>query len=121
MAGLTHNDLPQAVEKILEIVQFMSDCMMKNFENKNNEESKDRWFDTKELIEYLPTHPSLSDIYSKTHKRTMPFHKSGKRIIFLKSEIDAWLLSNQSKTIKQMTEDAQNIMIQKHNSRGKNK
>jgi hypothetical protein len=60
-------------------------------------------------MEYIPTSPSLSDIYAKTHSRAIPFHKSGKRIIFLKSEIDAWLFSNQSKRLKQLTEEAENI------------
>jgi excisionase family DNA binding protein len=121
MAELTFDDLPQAVAKILEIVQFMMKCMQDNDGNKNKDELIDRWFNVRELMDYLPTHPSLSDIYAKTHNRTIPFHKSGKRILFRKSEIDEWLLSNQSKTLKQMTEEAEKIMISKHNSRRRKK
>ncbi len=117
MAGLTHNDLPQAVEQILEIVKFMLKYMQENDGNKNETELTDKWFDVKELKEYLPTHPSTSDIYAKTHNRTIPFHKSGKRVIFRKIEIDTWLLSNQSKTLNQITEEAEKVMIQKQNNR----
>jgi excisionase family DNA binding protein len=121
MAELTHNDLPQAVEEILKIVQYIVKLMQDNDGSKNKDELADRWLNVRDLLEYLPTHPSLSDIYAKTHNRTIPFHKSGKRILFRKFEIDTWLLSNQSKTLKQMTEKAEKIMISKHNSRRRKK
>ena len=119
MANLTQNDVPETVGKILEIVQFMLKHMQENDTMKAHDAMADRWFTAEELKEYLPTHPTLSDIYSKTHLKTIPFHKSGKRVIFRKSEIDTWLLSGQSKTLKNLTEEAQKVMIQKHNKRRK--
>ena len=76
-------------------------------------------FTADELTGYLPTHPTLSDIYSRTHLKTIPFHKFGKRVIFRKSEIDTWLLSGQSKTLKNLIEEAEKVMIHKHNKRRK--
>lgn len=40
-----------------------------------------------------------STIYSKTSTKTIPYHKRSGRIIFLRSELEAWMLENRQETI----------------------
>jgi len=54
----------------------------------------DRWLSLSELIEYLPSKPAPSTIYEWVSKKTIPYHKCGKRLSFLKSEIDEWVFKN---------------------------
>ena len=54
------------------------------------------WLSVSELSEYLPTHPVEHTIYCWTSNKQIPFHKKGKRIMFLKSEIDEWMQDNNS-------------------------
>ena len=51
------------------------------------------WLSVSELSEYLPTHPVEHTIYCWTSNKQIPFHKKGKRIMFLKSEIDAEIMN----------------------------
>ncbi len=54
-------------------------------------EQKDEWFNLKGLCDYLPSHPAEQTVYGWTSTNFIPFHKRGKSIAFLKSEIDQWL------------------------------
>ena len=48
----------------------------------------DRWFDLNELCIYHPDKPSKATVYGWVNVGTIPVHKGGKRLRFLKSEID---------------------------------
>ena len=54
-------------------------------------EPSEKWLNLKELCDYLPSHPAEQTVYGWTSCQQIPFHKNGKRIMFLKSEIDDWL------------------------------
>jgi len=41
---------------------------------------------------------SKSSVYSRTSKRTIPFYKRGKKLLFKRSEVLAWLESGKKKT-----------------------
>jgi excisionase family DNA binding protein len=56
------------------------------------------WMSIQELSDYLPGKPTLSQIYNWTHRRVIPAHKMGRRLSFLKSEIDLWLKNNYQMT-----------------------
>jgi excisionase family DNA binding protein len=51
----------------------------------------DRWFDLNELCEYHPDKPSKHTVYGWVNAGIIPVHKGGKKLRFLKSEIDNWL------------------------------
>ena len=51
----------------------------------------DIWFDLKELCNYHPDKPSKPTVYGWVNAKTIPVHKNGKKLRFLKSEIDNWL------------------------------
>ena len=49
---------------------------------------------------------SKSTIYKKVSSREIPFHKIGKKTIFVKDEIDTWMLNN-----GQMIDDLRDVKI----------
>lgn len=51
----------------------------------------DVWFDLRELCEYHPDKPSKATVYGWVNSKNIPVHKGGKKLRFLKSEIDNWL------------------------------
>jgi excisionase family DNA binding protein len=54
----------------------------------------DKWLDLDELCDYLPGKPKKQTIYQRVSKNTIPHHNiNGKRLSFLKSEVDQWLKS----------------------------
>ena len=65
---------------------------------------------TKELREYLPDHPAECTVYSWVAARAIPCHKTGKKLQFLKSEIDAWIMSSKRKTEDEMEKEAVNYV-----------
>ena len=79
--------------------------------NKNHE--IDRWFDLNELCIYHPDKPKKSTVYGWIHAGTIPFHKSGKKLRFLKSEIDEWLKKGRKKTFTEIASDADIFLAKK--------
>lgn len=69
-------------------------------------EPADRWFNLQELCEYLPDRPAKQTVYGWIGQHTVPYHKKGKKLQFLKSEIDAWLKSDKRKTVAELHAEA---------------
>jgi excisionase family DNA binding protein len=59
----------------------------------------DSWLDLTELCQYHPDKPKQATVYEWVSKAKIPFHKSGKKLRFLKSEIDSWLRQGRNKTL----------------------
>ena len=70
------------------------------------EQEPDRWFDLPGLCEYLPDKPATATVYGWVHESKIPVHKGGKKLRFLKSEIDHWLKIGRSKTNDEAGADA---------------
>lgn len=51
-----------------------------------------------ELRAYHPDHPARPTIYEWVGKKAIPVHKDGKKLRFLRSEIDEWLNGGRAKT-----------------------
>jgi excisionase family DNA binding protein len=66
----------------------------------------DRWFDLNELCIYHPDKPSKPTVYGWVNAGTIPVHKSGKKLRFLKSEIDAYLKQGRKKTLAEIASEA---------------
>ena len=66
----------------------------------------DRWFNVDELREYLPDHPAKATIYGWVSSKQIPNHKGGKKLRFLKSEIDNWLAMGKRKSESELQEEA---------------
>lgn len=102
---LNFNDLPSAlslvISKLTDLDEKVS-VLTSQIQSSNGRE----WLTVSELKEYLPTHPVEHTIYCWTSNQEIPFHKRGKRIMFLKSEIDDWLQENKSKSRTEIMKEA---------------
>jgi excisionase family DNA binding protein len=73
-----------------------------------------RWFDLNELCLYIPDKPSKPTVYGWVNAGTIPVHKGGKKLRFLKSEIDSWLMQGRKKTLAEVTSEAEaNLKIKR--------
>lgn len=97
MVEITFETLPKAVANLTnEIVEIKRILL----ESKPHEsENCIVWFNLNEVQEYLPDKPSKNTVYGWVRKGLIPVHKSGKKLRFLKSEIDEWLLNGKKETI----------------------
>ncbi len=73
----------------------------------------ERWFDLSELCEYLPDKPVKPTVYGWVHNRVIPCHRRGKKLYFLKSEIDVWLKSGRKKTVAEIAAESDNYLTSK--------
>ncbi|MCS3157644.1 helix-turn-helix domain-containing protein [Bacteroides thetaiotaomicron] len=88
--SIRFEDIPNAITGVLKKLSSLEDKIDGIYELVQSEK-EETWFTVAELCAYLPTHPVEHTIYCWTSNREIPFHKRGKRIMFLKSEIDEWL------------------------------
>lgn len=78
----------------------------------------DRWFDLNELCIYHPDKPSKPTVYGWVNVGIIPVHKGGKKLRFLKSEIDAWLRQGKKKTLAETASEADNYLKKKGGNNG---
>lgn len=52
------------------------------------------WLSIDDLVKYLPNSISKATVYGWVSQDVIPHHKIGKKLTFLKSEIDSWVLNN---------------------------
>jgi len=100
----TFDAMPQLMVSILNKLEALE----RKFDalNPTCPEEEDVWFSLKELCEYLPTHPAEQTVYGWTSSRSIPFHKKGKNIYFLKSEIDTWLMEDARRSTADIMDEA---------------
>ena len=91
--NITWDTIPQALSKLLEKVESLERSY-----NSNNNSNEDQWFNLNGLCDYLPSKPVKQTVYALVSKRQIPFNKQGKKLYFLKSEIDLWLKEGKRKT-----------------------
>jgi len=70
----------------------------------------DRWFDLNELCIYHPDKPSKPTVYGWVNSGIIPVHKGGKKLRFLKSEIDNWLKQGRKKTLVETANEAEQYL-----------
>lgn len=99
---LTFDQLPIAVHRLSKQVEELRKLLT---QNKQPQES-DRWFDLEEACIYIPDKPSKLTVYGWVHTGTIPVHKRGKKLYFLKSEIDLWLKQGRKKTLAETEAEA---------------
>ena len=111
MKELTFEQLPSAVSLILEKLENI-EARLAVLE-KPLPKDQDVWMNVDELMEYHPDKPSKKTIYDWVTLRKVPYHKDGKRLRFLKSEIDKWLMGSYHKTEEEMYEESINFVNSK--------
>ena len=102
---ITFEEMPKAMSLMM---QKLNELTNKVDLLKNNAASKpsDEWMNLKELCAYLPNHPAEQTVYGWTSTHQIPYHKRGKRIMFLKSEIDDWLNGGKVKSQEELAQEA---------------
>ena len=112
--NITFEDLPKAMSWMMDKLNKL-DSKLDGLNSVPQAQSADQWMNLKELCEYLPSHPAEQTVYGWTSCHQIPYHKRGKRIMFLKSEIDAWLHEGKRKSQKELTEEAAQFIKSKRN------
>jgi len=98
---------------ISSISERVSNKILSEFLSQKSQSSNDNWFNVEELRRYHPDRPSKQTVYLWVSNSMIPFHKNGKKLRFLKSEIDAWLKMGGRKTISQISNEADQYLIKK--------
>lgn len=103
METLTLETLPRAFVSLSNEVNEIKRILLE----KSNEQptQTDRWFNLKEVIEYIPDRPSRATVYGWCSSGSIPVHKGGKRLRFLKSEIDSWLMQGRKLTSNEVHQE----------------
>ncbi len=101
---ITFEQLPRAVSLLINEVKELKFLLQTS--KHADVEPADRWFNLQELCDYLPDRPARQTVYGWTAQRLIPFHKKGKKLQFLKSEIDAWLKADKRKTATELQAEA---------------
>ena len=99
MEKLSFESLPAAVSILLEKV---SNIEMQLQKSSGQKPDTDTWFDLSGLCQYHPDKPAKPTVYAYVQNRSIPFHKKGKKLFFLKSEIDAWLKTGRRNTLSEI-------------------
>ena len=72
-------------------------------ENQTAQTGRDEWFNIQQASSFLGL--AVQTIYQKVCELEIPFHKKGKKLWFLKSELDQWLKDGRQKTRKEIEDD----------------
>lgn len=101
------------------IIDCVNSCL-KNSKQVYNEQPTqlERWFDLNELCNYHPDKPSKPTVYGWVNAGIIPVHKGGKKLRFLKSEIDSWLKQGRKKTFSEIACEAENYLKTKGGNNG---
>ena len=110
MQNLSFDSLPATVSLIYEKVKNIEQLLLKPLEDLNSRDSTDHWLSVDELVAYLPGQPAKSTIYGMVHRREIPHKKMGRRLIFLQSEINSYLMSLKRKTAVEIDVEAENFI-----------
>ena len=91
---------------------------LKHNPKKQAQDSDDIQFDLPGLCDYLASKPARATVYTWVSNRSIPHKKVGKRLIFLKSQIDIWIKSKGRMTNDEIEAEAiQNINSTKNNKK----
>lgn len=96
------------------IIDCVNSCL-KNCKQGHNSQptNPDRWFNLTEFCQYHPDKPTKPTVYGWVNAGIVPVHKGGKKLRFLKSEIDTWLRQGRKKTLVETAAEAENYLSNK--------
>ncbi|WP_067145325.1 helix-turn-helix domain-containing protein [Pseudotamlana agarivorans] len=106
----SHNDLPAAVTLLNKKVDKLTSMLFARQESQPATQAVESWKDLNWLLDYDPEKRAKSTWYSKISRNEVPYYKRGKKIYFLKSEIDEWLKGGKVKTNANIKTDVDNLL-----------
>lgn len=104
---ITFEQMPKAFTHLTNEVSEIKRLLLVLEKSTQQTTEIDRWFDLAELCNYHPDKPSKPTVYSWVNAGTIPVHKGGKKLRFLKSEIDDWLKQGRKKTLAETASEAE--------------
>lgn len=109
--AITFETMPKAMEYLIGKVDALEKVLLKR--NEVPAIPAITWFNIDELKEYLPDNPAKATIYGWASRKEIPYHKGGKKLRFLKSEIDEWLSSGKRKSQNELKSEAETYCTSK--------
>lgn len=116
MEHLTLETLPKAFTHLTNEVGEIKRLLLEKSNTQPTE--TDRWLNLNELCIYHPDHPSKPTVYGWVNAGIIPVHKGGKKLRFLKSEIDSWLKQGRKKTVREIEADADTYLKKRGGNNG---
>ena len=95
----TLEEMPKALSYLINKVETLQQ-EVNTLRNKQQVSESPRWMNH-------PSHPKKQTVYEWVSKKTIPYHKMTKGLMFLQSEIDEWLKSGARKTEEDLMREAQ--------------
>ncbi len=108
MNKITFNDMPQALAYLIEKVERLETKLSDLVSQPSSK--ADQWMTIRELCDYHPDHPARATVYGWVQQNIIPHYKTGKKLSFKKSEIDAWLNKGRQLTDEELQEEAINYI-----------
>ena len=103
--SITFEEMPKAMGRMMAKLDELG-SKLEEMSKVARPRVEEHWMSLKELQEYRPSHPAEQTVYGWTSNHNIPFHKRGKRIMFLKSEIDEWLHDGKIKSQIELQKEA---------------
>jgi excisionase family DNA binding protein len=108
MQEISFNEMPQALAYLINKVDKLGTLLDK--QSKLEQPEADQWLNLDDLCKYHPDHPAKPTVYAWIGQRSIPYHKKGKKLMFLKSEIDNWLKEGRRKTAAEIQSEAEQFV-----------
>lgn len=102
--NISFNDVPQALSHLLDKMDKIEQLLTQT--QKSSQPEEPQWMDLKQLQAWLPDHPAAPTVYGWVRNNLIPYHKKGKKLLFKRTDIEAWLEQSRIKTNAEMQEDA---------------
>ena len=108
---ITLETLPKAFMHLLEEVRELKALLKQK--NQEPQPKTEQWFDLAELCNYHPDKPRPATVYGWVFAGKIPVNKGGKKLRFLKSEIDEWLKQGKKMTLAESSLKAEQYLKNK--------
>ena len=102
---LSFNDMPKALEFLIDKVIVINE-QLEAISQSICLSNGDSWMTIEDLSTYLPDKPAVQTIYAWVSQKLIPCNKVGKRLYFLKSDIDQLLKEGRRKTAAEIAIEA---------------
>jgi hypothetical protein len=99
-------------EELKELISGAVNEALSKIDKTKSAPQVDQWLTLEQLCEYRPEKPAKATVYAEVSKGLIPVHKKSKRLIFLKSEIDAWIKNGRKKTTAELIDEADKEFVE---------
>ena len=108
---ITLETLPKAFMHLLDEVKELKTLLIQK--NQESQPIINQWFDLNELCNYHPDKPKPATVYGWVFAGKIPVNKGGKKLRFLKSDIDEWLKQGRKMTVAESSLKAEQYLKNK--------